>query len=198
MISLMQNLGTPMKRDQTSILIRGGQALHQKMMASAKKQQKSLNELCCDRLSIPSSLENGAFALIRKVVAAADATFAADLVGVVLYGSRARSEARDDSDWDFLLVMDNTLPLNRELYRRWDHDFPSPDHPLEIHFAHIPASTRGATGFWAEIALDGIILYEQAFAVSRHLIAVRHDIAEGLIIRKKSHGQTYWIYKEVA
>ena len=187
-----------MKKEKTSILIRSGHALHQNVMASAKKQQKSLNELCCDRLSVPSSLENEAFALVRKVVAAADAAFSSGLKGVVLYGSRARSEARDDSDWDFLLVVDEALPLNRELYRRWDLDFPLTDHPLEIHFAHIPPSTKVATGFWAEIALDGIILYEKEFIVSRHLIAVRHDIAEGLIIRKKSHGQTYWLYKGVA
>ena len=186
-----------MKKEQTSILIRSNHALHQRMVATAKRQQKSLNELCCDRLALPSNLESDSLGLLRQVVIAADIAFQSDLLGVVFYGSRARSEGRDDSDWDFLLVMREGVPLSRDLYRRWDHDFPATDHPLEVHFAHIPSSPKGATGFWAEIALDGIVLYEQQFVVSRHLISVRHDIAAGLITRKKSHGQTYWLYKEV-
>ena len=187
-----------MSKKQTSILIRGDSSLHERVLLSARRQQKSLNELCCDRLSVPSSVEGDLFALPRKIVSAADATFQADLVGVVFYGSRARMEERDESDWDFLLVMNSAVALNRELYRRWDDQFSAEGYVVEIHFAQLPPSARVATGFWAEIALDGIILYERDFAVSRHLIVVRHDIAGGLIMSRKSHGQTYWVYKEVA
>jgi len=187
-----------MTKKQTSILVRGDSSLHERVLAAARRHQKSINELCCDRLSVPSSIDGDLYALLRKIVGAADATFPTELVGVVFYGSRARLEARDESDWDFLLVMNNAVALNRDLYRRWDDHFAADRNAVEIHFAQLPPSTRMATGFWAEIALDGIILYERDFAISRHLIAVRHDIANGLIMSRKSHGQTYWVYKEVA
>mgnify|MGYP000738611873 CR=1 FL=1 len=35
---------------------------------------------------------------------------------IILFGSRARGEARDDSDWDFLIVVDKNL----DIPTKWD------------------------------------------------------------------------------
>ena len=53
-------------------------------------------------------------------------------------------------------------------------------------------------GFWAEIALDGTMLYDAEFRVSKHLNQVRREIVAGLITRKVVHGQPYWVHTEVA
>lgn len=45
--------------------------------------------------------------LTRRIVAAAHPR------RVILFGSRARGQARDDRDWDVLVIADSTLPRHR-------------------------------------------------------------------------------------
>lgn len=188
-----------MDSDQSKILVRTDRLLHRRLLNHAKVNQQSLNELCLERLSIPSSLEGRAHELGRHVVAKADLIFKGALKGVIFYGSQARKEGRKDSDWDFLVVIDESIDLKREIYRKWDNLWPLElSQKVEVHFAQTPKSTAVATGFWSEIALDGIVLFERDFAVSLHLIRIRHEIANGVIMRQTIHGQSYWIRKEVA
>ncbi|MCS6886879.1 nucleotidyltransferase domain-containing protein [Chloroflexus sp.] len=42
--------------------------------------------------------------------------YGVDVRHILLFGSRARGDARPDSDWDFLIVIDR--PLERSLQRR--------------------------------------------------------------------------------
>lgn len=183
----------------SKILLRTSRELHRRLLSDAKLKKQSLNELCLERLSIPSSLEGQSAEVARKVVGTADHLFKENLRGVIFYGSQARKEARTDSDWDFLVIIDDTIKLTRDLYRRWD-DFWSatPHDKTEIHFAHKPKSTGVSTGFWCEIALDGIVLFEKEFSVSSHLVRIRREIADGMIMRQNVHGQSYWIRKEIA
>jgi len=185
--------------EQSKILVRTSRTLHRRLLRQAKSKKQSLNDICLERLSIPSSLEGRSTAIARRVVTTADHLFKDALRGVVFYGSQARKEARTDSDWDFLVVLDDSIKLTRELYRKWDDYWPSTsDQKIETHFAQKPNSTAIATGFWCEIALDGIVLFEKEFCVSSHLIRIRHEIADGIIVRQNVHGQSYWIRKEVA
>ena len=63
-------------------------------------------------------------------------------------------------------------------YRKWDDDWSHNSGPaIEVHFTQKPKPTAMLTGFWCEIALDGIVLFEREFAVSTHLIRIRHEIA---------------------
>lgn len=41
---------------------------------------------------------------------------------VFLYGSRARGEAKDDSDWDILIVTDDSID-NRDAYEKFAYPF---------------------------------------------------------------------------
>ena len=64
--------------------------------------------------------------------------------------------------------------------------------PVEAHFAHLPPVGQIVAGLWAEVALDGIVLFERGLGVSARLGAIRRDIAAGRIVRREAHGQAYW------
>ena len=183
----------------SQILLRTDKELHQQLLKEAQKRQLSLNEHCTQRLSLPSSLEGNEWTPARQVLQAASRLYGEQLIAVLLYGSRARGTAHTESDWDFLLVMQKSVPLKRSLYQLWDEKFSSFDRErVEVHFVHLPDKTSIATGFWGELALDALVLFEQAFAVSQHLNRVRREIADGTIVRRLTHGQAYWIHREVA
>ena len=183
----------------TQILLRTDKELHQNLLREAQLHHLSLNELCTQRLSVPSSLEGKDSALLRQVISAATRLYGDRLKGVLFYGSRARGTAHTGSDWDFLCVMDRSASLNRELYRIWDEGYPGFSNPdIEVHFAQLPEKTSVATGFWGELALDAFVIFERDFAVSLHLNRVRREIADGKIVRRMTHGQAYWIHREVA
>ena len=86
------------------------------------------------------------------------------------------------------------MALERSLYRRWDEeDLLWEGRPVEPLFVHLPAQGAVAVGLWAEVAIDGIVLFERGFTLSRRLIGIRRDIVAGRIVRRDSHGLPYWV-----
>jgi predicted nucleotidyltransferase len=166
--------------------------LHAALRRAAAESGLSLNDYCARKLAAPignlSSLEGG----VRTVDRAA-ALFGEQLVGIAAFGSWARRQAADGSDVDLLVVVERSVALTRALYRAWDDEAVSWEgRRVEPHFVHLPEEGRVAAGLWAEVALDGIVLFERGLAVSKRLAAVRRDIVAGKIVRKTSHGQPYW------
>lgn len=187
-----------MATSTSQILIRTPRELHEQLLIRSKNAEQSLNEFCLDKLRCPSSLD-GQAPHMRKVLEEASRILGPELLGLILYGSRARGEANAGSDWDFLLLIDATRSLNRQLYRWWEEQSEGSLPPeIEINFTHLPESLGVATGFWSEIALDGIVIYERNFVASQYLNRVRRSMAEGRIVRRTAHGQAYWVYREVA
>ncbi len=135
-----------------------------------------------------AALEGAALAVRR-----AASLFGERLIGVTAFGSWARRQATESSDLDLLVVVETSVVLTRELYRTWDE---SPvaweGRCVEPHFVHLPEAGIVVAGVWAEVALDGIVLFEREFQVSLRLSEVRRDIVEGRIVRKVAHGQPYW------
>lgn len=173
-------------------LLRITPGLHAALKRAASESGVSLNDYFVRKLAAPvgdlSALEGASEAVER-----AAALFGERLIGVAAFGSWARSEAATGSDVDLLVVIEDSVPLTRELYRDWDQAEVAWDgRPVEPHFVHLPEEGRVAAGLWAEVALDGIVLFERGLAISRRLIAVRRDIVAGKIVRKTSHGQPYW------
>lgn len=179
-------------------VLRVGARLHAALRAAARDAGVSLNELCVRRLSAPPA-PLLALPGADAVVGWASLAFGADLVGVAVFGSWARGEAATSSDVDLLVVLEDRVPLTRELYRVGDAAaLRFGDRPVEAQFVHLPAAGAAVGGLWAEIALDGLVLFERGLRVSRRLAGIRRDIAEGRLVRRTAHGQGYWTTNEAA
>ncbi len=119
------------------------------------------------------------------------------LVGLAVFGSWARGQLSDTSDVDVLVVINREVPVTRELYRRWDEASVVWDaRPVEPHFLHLPSGTGVPSGLWAEVAMDGIVVFERDMRLSFHLSAVRRALVEGRLRRRVVHGQGYWMEGE--
>jgi len=166
--------------------------LHESLRVTARTAGLSLNEYCCRRLAAPSPVGTSDDGTDRAVEWALS-LFEDRLLAVLAYGSWARGEAARQSDVDLLVVVEQSVAITRELYRRWDaRELEIDGRPVEPHFVHLPAPKRARTGLWAEVSLDGIVLFERGHEVSRCLAAVRRDVFGGLLIRRTVHGQPYW------
>jgi predicted nucleotidyltransferase len=165
--------------------------LHAALRAAAAEAGVSLNEYCARMLTAPRvPLHDGALSVVTRALE----LFGDSVIGLVLYGSWARDEVGAASDVDVLVVFESELPITRNVYRLWDSE---PvfweSHRVEPHFVHLPEPRGRITGTWAEAAVDGIVLFERDFLVSRRLVALRRRIAEGVYTRRWAHGQPYWV-----
>ena len=82
----------------------------------------------------------GALASLAVVSWAVEA-FGDAVTGVIAYGSWARGEATSDSDVDVLIVVDPSVALTRDIYRRCDAaDLQWEGHPVQFQIVHPPAA----------------------------------------------------------
>lgn len=181
------------QRPSGRFVLRIEAGLHAALRQAAAAAGMSLNEYCARKLAAPV----GAFAEWRGAAGVVDRAamlLGEHLMGVLAFGSWARREARASSDVDVLVVVDGSVELARELYRRWDEEpLMWEGRPVEAHFAHLPPVDRPPTGLWAEIAIDGVLLFARSKEISAYLVVVRRHIATGRFVRKVTHGQPYWV-----
>ncbi len=173
-------------------LLRIGPGLHEALRAAARASGMSLNDYCTRKLAAPVggriALRDGAAVVERAATVCGE-----KLIGVVVYDSWARGEMRDGSDVDVLAVMEPGTSPSRALYRAWDDEgLAWEGHPVEPHFVRLPEATDPISGLWAEVAIDGIVLFERELSISRHLARVRGEVAAGRLVRRFAHGQPYW------
>jgi predicted nucleotidyltransferase len=166
--------------------------LHAALREAAKTAGVSLNEYCARKLATPFGRLEG-WELASEAVRRAAQIVGGNLVGVVAFGSWARAELHAESDVDILVVVDDKLRLSRDLYLTWDE---APvrwrGRRVEPHFVHLADPARPPLGLWAEVAIDGIVLFTRDLLLPSLLLRVRHDIAAGRIVRRVVHGHSYW------
>lgn len=174
------------------LLLRLPTDLHARLQHAAASQGISVNELCVRRLAAPAAgLETDRDA--QALFARASATFGPALVGILLYGSWVRGEATGRSDVDVLIVIDREIELTRALYARWDAEPVTwRSRAVDAHFAHLPGDAEPTGGVWAEAAVEGRVLVERDHEITAHLQHVRRAIADGRLVRRMVHGQSYW------
>lgn len=183
----------PTSRPSGRFLLRLNPELHAQLKASARDLGLSLNDYCARKLACPTdaaALADDGAAVVQRAIA----LHGPRLAGVVVFGSWARGEAADGSDVDLLVVLDPQLPLTRSLYAPWDAGPSTWDgRPVEVHLAHLPESGQPPSSIWAEVALDGLVVFERGRQISARLAAMRREIAAGRVVRRVSQGQPYWV-----
>ena len=168
--------------------------LHAALRAAAHSANTSLNDYCARRLASPgATLDPAPAAVVRR----AARVLGDALLGVIAFGSWARGEETVSSDLDVLLVADQVVPISRALYRSWDAgpDLSWKGHEVTPHFVHLPLSAAAVSGLWAEVATDGLIVFERQLTMSRHLANVRRRILRGELSPRFADGQRYWVHE---
>jgi predicted nucleotidyltransferase len=130
---------------------------------------------------------------LSEVIAALRQGLGDNLVAIVLFGSRARDEADETSDWD-LLVIARHLP--KKLFQRH----------LQLK-AMLPIGWRGQVSLLArtpeefaaslpalflDIALDGIVLYDVDNYMAKRLTGLKRLIKKRGLQREQVQHETVW------
>jgi predicted nucleotidyltransferase len=119
------------------------------------------------------------------------------LVAVVLFGSRARDEVSETSDWDLLIIaedlpartLDRNLDLKRLLPLEWQGR-------VSI-LAKTPEQFRGVvSSLYLDVALDGKILYDPRGFAAQRLGALRRRIAELGLRRERTPEGFDWRWEK--
>lgn len=121
--------------------------------------------------------------------------FGENLVSVALYGSRARGEARPDSDVDLLAIV-------RDLPTHWQERTRALHEPLRGISTDLEFSVYGKTpaefdanfpSIYLDMGLDSIILYDPDNYLTPRLQRIREIIAEGQLFRDRiGDNEFFW------
>ena len=181
-------------------VVRVSPRLHGALRERAARRGVSLNELCRGALAAAVDVEVGGATTESALpehgmLARITDSFGPDIVGVILFGSRARGTAGPYSDWDILLAMAPGTTLSRELYRTWDEriDRSTREPLVNPHFIHLP-SPAGGGSLWLEAALHGKVLWQRDTGLTRRLASARERMAAGQVRRRIAYGTPYWVH----
>lgn len=164
--------------------------LHARLRDAARQGGVSLNEHCAEKLALPDGPKGPAADVVKRAVS----LFGGELVGLLAFGSWARDELADGSDVDVLVILEAAVAITRDLYRAWDSEPMRWDsHEIEAHFLHLPKRGARISGVWAEAAVDGVVLFDRDLSLARRLVEIRRRIVDGEIVRRRVHGQPYWV-----
>jgi predicted nucleotidyltransferase len=130
---------------------------------------------------------------LQDLAASVIETWADSIEGLVLFGSFARGREIASSDIDLLVVLNESVTLDRDVYSRWQLRRFSGREVAPL-FVQIPGDGERVGGLWFEVAMDGIVLFDRDLRLSRFLAHVRNTVADGRVKRMVTHGHPYWVY----
>lgn len=160
-------------------------SLHEKLSIQAMAKNLSLNQVISNTL-INTQNEIIKNDYTQKIIN----IFKDEIVGIILFGSYARSEETKDSDID-ILIFTKSKP-DRSFYNKFDNIFQDSEN-LSPHFAQYKNDIMTYGSLVFEVSLDGLILFDDCNKTHKLLSKIRKEIAHGHLKRKTSYGHPYWI-----
>ena len=147
--------------------------------------------------AIEATVENEEIARqMAAVLAALKQGLGDNLVAIVLFGSRARGEADEASDWDLLLIARNLprKPFQRHLHLK--RMLPADWRGRVAMLAKTPEEFESyLTSLFLDIALDGIILHDSEGYMADRLARLRRLIQEQGLQRIRANGDLIWRWR---
>jgi predicted nucleotidyltransferase len=130
---------------------------------------------------------------LSPVLTALKSAFGERLIALVLFGSQARGEGGETSDWDLLLIakelslgsLKRHLALKRALPPLWRGRVALLAKTPEEFEARLPA-------LYLDIAHDGIVLYDPTGYAARRLARIRQLREEAGLERRERGGELVW------
>src|SRR5215210_9395173 len=120
-----------------------------------------------------------------------------DLLAVVLFGSRARGEARESSDWDFLVIARDLPERTLERIFRLKKMLPTLYRGEVSLLAKTPEEfMAGLPDLYLDIALDGVILYDTDGYMTERLEFLRALIRRKGLRREKEGRDLIWRWEQ--
>ncbi|MEZ4712985.1 MAG: nucleotidyltransferase domain-containing protein [Caldilineaceae bacterium] len=130
---------------------------------------------------------------LAPVIASLQHHLGANLIAVVLFGSRARGDHHRDSDWDLLVIAER---LSKKTFQRHLHlkqILPPLWRGRVAILAKTPAEFEtGIPSLFLDVALDGIILYDTDDYVSGRLTQLRRLISTAGLYREQRGRDLVW------
>lgn len=136
------------------------------------------------------------YSLVQVAAQSLENALGSDLIAVILFGSRARNDAQENSDWDLLVIAENlpTETLARHLLLKRSL-------PIELRgVVSILALTpkeflSSLSSLYLDIALDGKIFYDSHNFASNHLAYVRQQIEDSGLLREHTPAGDIWTWQ---
>ncbi len=120
-----------------------------------------------------------------------------DLVAVVLFGSRARGEAREGSDWDLLVIARGLPERTLERSFRLKKMLPSLYRGEASLLAKTPEEfMAGLPDLYLDIALDGVILHDTDEYLAKRLDSLRRLIRRKGLHREREGRDLRWRWEQ--
>lgn len=134
---------------------------------------------------------------LRVVVEALRQGLGDNLVAIVLFGSRARGEATEASDWD-LFVLAHNLPLSPlQRHRQITTLLPVQWRGRAAILARTPTEFEShLSSLMLDLALDGIVLYDLEDYVTQRLAALKRLITNRGLYREQVGRDFIWQWKQ--
>lgn len=141
-------------------------------------------------------VNNDAVQQTAAVLAALKRSLGDRLVAVVLFGSRARGEADEHSDWDLLLVARDLpqKPFQRHLHLK--QMLPADWRGRVAILAKTPAELESyLSSLFLDIALDGIVLHDSQDYMAARLARLRRLIRDRGLQRTQRQHDLVWRWR---